>query len=182
MVSITEAYVPGVWAADVLLAEADWVMRVCVGSFESERRAELAANKAAPALAAAGGHPGVVVTVGGQRHLLTAEQVEIMVLTVAARHRLAEDGDASRRALAESDYEPVWDNRGALGRLLERHGEGYAPRRMGVGVRWMPLNPSREDELTEIVATGEKLPVSLRDDLLFGAVSDGAVVHHRKKN
>ncbi|TAM33519.1 MAG: hypothetical protein EPN61_18385 [Burkholderiaceae bacterium] len=186
MGSVAEAFVPGVWAADVMLAESDWAMRVCVGSFESERRAEQAANRAMPTLVHAGEQPGVVVTVGGQRHMLIADQVEIMVLTAEARQRLdgrrASEDASARRALAESDYEPVWDNDKALALLLATHGEGYTPRQMGVGVRWMPLDLSHEDELTEIVATGEELPDSLREDLLLEAIADDAIARHRMKD
>lgn len=186
MGAIAEAFVPGVWAADVMLAEADWSMRVCVGSFNSERHAERAANKAAPTLMRAGDLPGVVVTVDGQRHVLIADQVEIRVLTAAARQRLADskvnEVTSARRALVESDYEPAWDNEAALALLLSEHGEGYMPRRMGVGVRWTPLDLSHEDELTEIVATGEELPDSLREDLLLEAIADDAEARRRMKD
>jgi len=186
MGQIAEAFVPGVWAADVLLAESDWAMRVCVGSFGSERRAEQAANRAAPSLIQAGEVPGVVVIVEGQRRILIADQVEIMVLTAEARqrlaHRAANEAAGAHFAPVENDYEPAWDQDAALALLLSEHGEGYALRRMGVGVRWMPLDLSHEDELTEIVTTGEELPDSLREDLLLEAIADDAIARHRTKN
>lgn len=187
MGSIAQAYVPGVWAADVMLAESDWAMRVCVGSFNNERHAEQAANRAVPALVVeADNRPGVAVTVNGIRSVLPAEQVEILVLTTEARQRLSarrtnEDAGA-RRALSENDYEPAWDNAAALALLLSEHGEGYTPRQLGVGVRWQPLDLSHEDELTEIVATGDELPDSLREDLLLEAIADEAIALHRRKD
>lgn len=186
MGSIADAFVPGVWAADVMIAEADWAMRVCVGTFTSERRAEQAANRAVPTLVAAGDQPGVAVTVDGLRSVLPAGQVEILVLTAEARQRLlvrqtSEHGSV-RRAPAENDYEPAWDNAAALALLLSEHGAGYTPRQLGVGVRWQPLDLSHEDELTEIVATGDELPDSLREDLLLEAIADEAIAHHRKKD
>jgi hypothetical protein len=185
MGSIAEAFVPGVWAADVILAESNWAMRLCVGSFDSEKVAEQAANKSAPTLVQAGDHPGVQVIVNGQRHVLIAEQIEILILTAEAQQRLAgrkaddDSGMRTARPLSESDYEPVRDNEQALALLLAEHGNGYTPRQMGVGVRWMPLDLSHEDELTEIVATGEELPDSLREDLLFEAIADNAIEAHR---
>jgi hypothetical protein len=185
MGSIADAFVPGVWAADVILAEADWAMRLCVGSFDSERQAEQAANKSMPTLVLIGNQPCVQVTVNGQRRVLIADQVEIMVLSADARQRLAarkaNDDPRARaiRTLSENDYEPVRDNDKSLALLLSEHGEGYTPRQMGVGVRWMPLDLSHEDELTEIVATGEELPDSLREDLLFEAIAESAIEAHR---
>lgn len=192
MQSLAEQVSLGVWEADMILGESDWQIRLCVGRYDTERQAERAANKAVATVAQVDGRVSMMVILSGERRVFSANELDIGVLTAAARQRLGRPldvRDLRERAVAvqalvsrdpayivsDHDFESVPDGQAWLSQLFARYGEGYRPDHIGLGVRWVPLDIAADDELAIIVATGDELPASLREDLLLEEIAERAI-------